>query len=234
MAHHYLQFYGIGEKHAQIHFDNAAGQNKNNCVIWYAVWRTLIGLHETIALSMLVAGHTKFAPDWHFGVWKVKWRDSNAETMTQVAGTVRESSRGGHNVPQLVDDTDKPVAFDSWKPFLEQYFKPVKQLSKYHHFFCSSVEPGVVYCKEYFDSEEVSVNILKQVPEKNAMPVVKAFPGLNAARQWYLYEQIGQFCKSDLAKDVVCPKPCVPKIEIKLDTDCDVKVGGKRRNNLLT
>ncbi|XP_053374371.1 uncharacterized protein LOC128546964 isoform X2 [Mercenaria mercenaria] len=44
MAHQYLQFFGIGEKHAQIYFNNAAGRNKNNnFVILYAVLRTLIG-----------------------------------------------------------------------------------------------------------------------------------------------------------------------------------------------
>ena len=53
---------------------------------------------------MMIAGHTKFAPDWHFGIWKVKWRDSDVETLAEVANSVRCSSRGGHNQTQLIDD----------------------------------------------------------------------------------------------------------------------------------
>ena len=48
---------------------------------------------------MMIAGHTKFAPDWHFGIWKVKWRDSDVETLAEVANSVRCSSRGGHTQP---------------------------------------------------------------------------------------------------------------------------------------
>ena len=35
--------------------------------------------------------------------------------------------------------------------------------------------------------------------------------GLDAQRQWYLYEQIRPFCHSNLAKDITCPKPTVSK-----------------------
>jgi len=34
-----------------------------------------------------------------------------------------------------------------------------------------------------------------------------------AARQWYLYEHIRQFCKYESAKDLTCPKPVVPTCE---------------------
>ena len=33
---------------------------------------------------MMIAGHTKFEPDCHFGVWKLHWRNSTAETLSQV------------------------------------------------------------------------------------------------------------------------------------------------------
>ena len=36
-------------------------------------------------------------------------------------------------------------------------------------------------------------------------------PGLDPARQWYLYEHIRQFCGSRLAQDLTCPKPTVLK-----------------------
>ena len=43
MVHHFFQYHGYGEKTASIHFDNCSGQNKNNFVLWYALWRVLVG-----------------------------------------------------------------------------------------------------------------------------------------------------------------------------------------------
>lgn len=39
------------------------------------------GLHVNIRYSLMVAGHTKFSPDWHFGLWKSRWRRVDAETI---------------------------------------------------------------------------------------------------------------------------------------------------------
>ena len=37
----------------------------------YGMWRVLTGKHKSMEYSMMEAGHTKFHPDWHFGLWKV-------------------------------------------------------------------------------------------------------------------------------------------------------------------
>jgi len=42
-VHHYLDHYGLGETEAEFHFDNCSGQNKNNMVLWYALWRIMTG-----------------------------------------------------------------------------------------------------------------------------------------------------------------------------------------------
>ncbi|KAH3827341.1 hypothetical protein DPMN_129274 [Dreissena polymorpha] len=72
-VHHYLNTYGLGEQHAHFQCDYCCGQNKNNIVIWYLLWRVLVGLHKIITLSFMLIRHTKFTPDWHFGIWKSKW-----------------------------------------------------------------------------------------------------------------------------------------------------------------
>ncbi|XP_052819740.1 uncharacterized protein LOC128245579 isoform X2 [Mya arenaria] len=41
MAHHYFQHHGVGEKHAEVHFDDAVRQNKNHTVLWYAMWQVM-------------------------------------------------------------------------------------------------------------------------------------------------------------------------------------------------
>ena len=54
--------------------------------------------------------------------------------MEEIASTVTKSSRGGHNIPQLVDDRDKPVRFFEWQAFFKKLFKPIPNVKKYHHF----------------------------------------------------------------------------------------------------
>ncbi|CAG2209911.1 unnamed protein product [Mytilus edulis] len=49
------------------------------------------------------------------------------------------------------------------------------------------------------------------------MPNTLTSKGLDAARQWYLYEQIREYCYSEANKDVICPKPTIAKsLEEKL------------------
>lgn len=71
MVHYYFNKFGHRETDAKIQFDNCTGQNKNN-----------VGLHKSIDYSMMITGHTKFDPDWHFGVWRLHWRNSVAETLS--------------------------------------------------------------------------------------------------------------------------------------------------------
>lgn len=52
MAHHFFQHHGHGEKIASIHFDNCSGQNKNNFVLWYGLWRVLVGKFHIYVLTI--------------------------------------------------------------------------------------------------------------------------------------------------------------------------------------
>ena len=72
LLHHFLENYGLGEKHIHIHCD-CAGQNKNKFVMRYLAWRIMRGLHTSISVNFMPAGHTKFAPDWCFGLLKRKF-----------------------------------------------------------------------------------------------------------------------------------------------------------------
>ncbi|XP_056002296.1 uncharacterized protein LOC130049113 [Ostrea edulis] len=215
MAHHFFQHHDHEEKIASIHFDNCNEQNKNNCVLWYGLWIVLVGLHMIVEYSMMVAGHTTFDPDWHFGVWKLKWRSSIAETMTEIAETVRHSSRRGHNIPQLVSDPQKPVQFRDWKSYLQRYLRPMKKIRGYHNFYVHAETPGVVECKELCNFVPVCVNFLK---DWNILPSIDdplsqeiLAPGLEPRRRWSLFEEIREHCRSPTAKDISCPKPVVPK-----------------------
>ena len=90
--------------------------------------------HHSVEFSLMEAGHTKFHPDWHFGLWKVRWRHSTVETLEEMAHSVVASSKNKHNLPQLVDDPDCPVKFYDWASHLKRWFKPIPHLTSYHHF----------------------------------------------------------------------------------------------------
>ncbi|XP_052818350.1 uncharacterized protein LOC128244378 [Mya arenaria] len=186
LVHHYFHYHGLGEQNAEIHFDNCAGQNKNHTVLWYALWRTM----------------TEFHPDWHFGLWKNRWRKSNAETIGEVGATVTSSSRSGHNIPQLVGDPEKPVKFFYWKLYLQQFFKQMKNISKYHHVVLEGRQTGQALCT--VKSQFAASDVFEFALLKNNAVVVPGLPsnvcikGMDVERQWCLPDTIWEFCRIDI------------------------------------
>ena len=133
-----------------------------------------------------------------------------------VARVVQESTINGKNKAQLFSNLqgEKEVQFYQWTAYLQQFFKPIPNILKYHCFRVDVTKPGVVMVKEYSDSDELSINILKVDPEvvsATGMPQLTQIKGLDPQRQWYLYEQIQPFCKSNLTADITCPQPNCPK-----------------------
>ncbi|KAJ8316113.1 hypothetical protein KUTeg_006127 [Tegillarca granosa] len=184
----------------------------------YGLWRVMTARHDSMQFSLMEAGHTKFHPDWHFGLWKVKWRMSTVETLEEVAESVTKSSRNGHNIPQLVGDAQRPVIFYDWSKYLKEYFKPIPHLKTYHHFRVSRHNPGIVFVKEYANSPEVEINVLRnqncRFPHLDPeLPAVIPPKGLDPARQWYLYEEVAPYCNN---KDS-CKKPEVTKPILKAE-----------------
>ena len=86
--HHYLTQFGLGEKEMHLHADNCVGQNKNSFMMQYLAWRVLSGLHTTISIHFMLAGHTKFAPDWCFGLIKPRLRRTRVSCMSDIAELV--------------------------------------------------------------------------------------------------------------------------------------------------
>ncbi|KAK6186745.1 hypothetical protein SNE40_006023 [Patella caerulea] len=211
--HHFFDNYGLGEKEAELHCDNCSGQNKNRFILWYMAWRTMHKLHSRIGLHFLIVGHTKFAPDWCFGLIKQKYRRTRVGKLEDIAAVVRESTVTGVNIPQLVwleDGTVYVKAYD-WQTFLQPYFRPLQGIKNYQHFSFDSSTPGLVIARDCSDSENVTrFQLLKDpenLPPVNLPPVIQP-PGLDQKRQTYLYDQIRDFC-DDESKDISCPKPCV-------------------------
>ena len=96
--------HGLGETTASLHADNCCGQNKNNTMMQYLMWRVLTGLHHTISLHFMITGHTKFSPDACFGLVKRKFRKADVSSLDDLARVVEESAVC--NICQLVGAQD--------------------------------------------------------------------------------------------------------------------------------
>ena len=80
----------------------------------YMMWRVLMGLHHRISIHFLVAGHTKFSPDWCFGLLKQRFRRTPVSSLEQLAECVRNSTLKRVNVPQIVGSENGPADVPSY------------------------------------------------------------------------------------------------------------------------
>ena len=119
MLHYFFEAHGIGEKSVHLHADNCAGQNKNRFMMYYLMWQVLTGLHEEIIISFLPVGHTKFAPDWCFCLFKQLFRRMKIGDLDDIANCVSKSSTV--NVAQLVGSLDgtKFVPMYNWSEYFD-------------------------------------------------------------------------------------------------------------------
>ena len=114
LVHFLLSKYGLQETVCHLHADNCSRQNKNNAMLQYLLRRVMTGQHTGIKLSFMLAGHTKFGPDWCFGLFKRKFRATKVDCFGDIAEVVRQSSPSGVNIPQLCGD-------ESGKSFVPMY-----------------------------------------------------------------------------------------------------------------
>ena len=120
---HFFANHGMGEMEVFLHTDNCTGQNKNNAMLWYLAWRVMMGLHTQITLSFLVVGHTKFSPDWCFGLLKRLYQRTEVGSLQAIAQVVNNSATC--NAAQLVVDENGNVIVPTydWVSFLAPIFK---------------------------------------------------------------------------------------------------------------
>ena len=214
MLHHFLENHSVGETHLQLHADNCVAQNKNNILMQYLMWRTMTGKNESVQISFMVVGHTKFAPDRFFGLIKKKYRYTFVSTLDEMQEVVRKSMICGQNISQLTKDADgrKLVNWYDWKSYLCTLYKTIPNITTYHHFRFDKKSKGIAFVRTLVDSPELAVTI----SSGNAIDIHKLPPeivpkGLDLKRQWYLHEEIAPFCSSEETASITCPRPAQPK-----------------------
>ena len=149
MLHHFFSTHGFGERRVHLHADNCVGQNKNRFVMYYLMWRVTAGLHDEATISFLPVGHTKFAPDWCFGLMKQCFRRTKIGDLDDIANCVSLSS--AVSVPQLVGSLYGTVFVPTynWSEFFDNIMmkSALKGISRLHQFRFSAARHGIVYVK---------------------------------------------------------------------------------------
>ena len=138
--HYFFEYYGLGKCEVDLHCDNCSGQNKNNFVLAYLMWRTFYGLHHRVPLHFLIAEHTKFAPDCCFGLLKKAFRLTPVSSLQELGTRIQSSTQKSVNIAQIVGPENGPsiVPVYDWQSFLSPLFKVVRHtrttiISPFYH-----------------------------------------------------------------------------------------------------
>ena len=177
----------------------------------YLAWRVLVGLNKAITISFLVVGHTKFAPDWCFGLLKQKFRKSKVDCLADLVQVVQASAEVNH--AQLVgnENGDVIVPTYDWADHFDVPFRQtaLKGIKSFHHFTFNASQPGEVAVQTVCDGPKKHLKLLSDPawrPQRTDLPPIIKPNGLTLERQCYLYEKIREFCQPDV-RDIVCPRP---------------------------
>lgn len=225
---HFFTNYGLGEKTVYLTADNCVGQNKNNALIQYLMYRVLSNLHNKIEISFLVVGHTKFSPDSHFGLIRKQYRNSSVYTYDQLANLIDKSTQSNCNYCHRyskIKNEPSAIVYRNWSDWLSNYFNIIPNITSYHHFIIEHDNVGSIVLKKDIESHGEKLNIIKTTYDFKSKKVYpeKCFdpPGLSEKRQWYLYDEIRQHIPNEIDKDITCPKPSCqrPKVVEKERSD---------------
>ena len=95
-----------------------------------------------------------------------------------------------------------------WAGYLTNFYKPLQGILALHQI---TVSQAGVFTRKNLGDESTSVKLMKaNKPLDGDLPAVLPQKGLDAKRQWYLYEAIRPFCLFGTV-DLVAPAPTVPK-----------------------
>ena len=211
----FFRLHGRGVCEAHLHADNGVGQNKNNYLMWYLMWRVMNGLHEKITITFMPPGHTKFSPDSDFGLFKISSRKSTLDSLGDLVECVSHAS----SIRALVSQPygkhlgfQEPIyEYRNWCHFLERFFKPINNITAYNYFTFDNQRYGYVSLKAKANDESEKVFFLKKRRFRFQRPVcyppAVAPDGLSDERQQYLYKQVRPHVRNPHKRDLTCPKP---------------------------
>ena len=109
------------------------------------MWRVATGVSTKTELAFMVAGHTKFSPDYGFGVFKRLYRHGELNSVAEVCGMMEKSNL---LVAEPVG-TEQNVLIPcyDWQAKFSSVGK-IAGLKQFHHFAFDTNKPGVCMVRE--------------------------------------------------------------------------------------
>jgi len=142
--------------------DNCVGQFKNCYVVWFLAWWVIVGTKYGSANCIIkyhfnIVGHTKFAPDRGFAVWRNASSRFAIYTPQDLFNVIEQSS-----CMNRAECTSSLTCYN-FKDYLQQFFHfKIPGITRMHHFVFDSSKPGVVSYQEYPDSPMASINLFSR------------------------------------------------------------------------
>jgi hypothetical protein len=110
----------------------------------YLLWRMMAGLNNKVEISFMLVGHTKFAPDWAFGLLKQTFKRTAVGCLDDMVRVVEQSASINH--AQLVGKEDGTVLVEQydWAAFFDQYFRrnAFDGIKSFHHLIFTKDKHG--------------------------------------------------------------------------------------------
>ena len=166
------------------------------------LWIVVTNQHSEITLSFIIPGHTKFSPDWCFGLLKEYWW-TKVGGLIDLCGVVNDSAAVNIAQPTRGWECCHHLR-------LAGILLPVLHKGEGHQEAAPSmVHVCFTFVKERAGSTEVKRSIQKDKNWKlkaEQLPPILPPTGISLQWQWHLY---GEFFPDHL-KDMTCPQPGEP------------------------
>ena len=133
---------------------------KKSNIIHYFIWRVMVGFQKKITLLFLIIGHTKFSPDWCFGLLKQRFRCCKIACLADLEQVVHESAEA--NVPQLLVTQDGDVIMPTynWTSLVAGHLYKLKNINKCQHVTFAASQPGNVCVKLQSDGKDDHISVI--------------------------------------------------------------------------
>ena len=154
----------------------------------------MVGLNK-ITVYFLIVGHTKFSPDWCFGLFKQGFHRTKIGCIDDIVSVVESSAVANH--AQLVGTQDDEVLVPTydWAEFFDAPYRQsaLKGIKAVRHLIFTHTKPGRVIVKDSVTSPERKINFIQDKswkPTTTDLPPIIPSPGLSLERQQCLFDKI--------------------------------------------
>ena len=106
----------------------------------------------------MISGHTKFSPDWCFGLLKQKLRRTAVNCLADLVDVMEKSADINH--AQLVGNQsgERLMPIYDWATHFNNHFKAIPNIKRFHHFHFNKASPRIVQIREFSNSPTVPLN----------------------------------------------------------------------------